>query len=1025
MLVGEAAWSGERVGELRQLAKQIQLHITDEPSNDTPIVSEVEKLGFRITNLTEAIQQLGNHLAKQPVDNSKEQNKHKVQEAVEKTEELLALPPPQPDEALQRADKLKNQLLALGCKNGPSVDLRPDDESIESWENVIGKTHGRYEQVLKGLIGDDDQLEAALITWGQYVDTVEDNMSVPAPASRQGLHEAARLCQVHKSILTTQNNVLNTLKEQSEKTDAQPRLKNLQGRLKELILRHQGALTSVTQREELLMSTISTWEVYRLKVAQIQTWLLSLEQDKQNLQLRQVARRRLDKVVERLKSLLDQVYRGEDQVGEVSALCQQLISTCDSSIHPILKAELASLQQRTTNLHSGIETWLEYLNHSCDLWNRYENIYEKIQNKLNEFQQGLFEEMPTEFLIIKTKIQEYNEIIVSLQAMNDELTTLRATREEMVDSLTPADLRLVTQRMWRVSQLQAELIHQYRLRISNLEDHLELWQLYDTRYHQFMTWANEMSTKIDGGSEQYIDSIIRKLEYDYQDEISMKSVDKLWLISESEELISSSDPEQVAELKKKIENIEAIWKNVNDKCNNRKQKLKDIVTTIRKAELTLSELKEWLFMIEKKLSSPVVFQNSSSKEIDRLLEIEEEIRKEIEKQSSNISSVLNLCDMVISDCSKFDASGDTDSLQEAYRNLDKRWGDICTRSADRKIFIKKTRKMWEELFNVHESFDSWLKTMESQVGNGNARSTYISYGELHKAITSAHELQQQIHDETPQYEELNQKYRVLARPYGRENRLDQENKIKNIVKSANLRFHTLSYYITVIIRRLRFSYKMYEDFEIRKDEVMAWLNDFDNKITDFENKQDLDDTSRKKTLCHLIISFEEQEDDFAEFEKLIEGMYQRSKYSDCLIIEESLLDFYTTRELLRTRLISLRRLLPIETLEATKVTKRESTPEHSSIVSDDDLSLSLVPDSELSSVEPTLGAVDISLIGAVGGRSLTSELKAAIEESKRLLSQLEEALKSPTPQGSEVDKTYYTFVSIFSILLLPSNLNML
>ncbi|KAK7077528.1 hypothetical protein SK128_024285, partial [Halocaridina rubra] len=1019
VLVGEAVWSGERVTELRQLARQIQLHVAEDAAQDTPLVAEVERLGFRITNLTDAITQLSNNLTLQ-ADAEQEQQKQtalqELEDGINGANNLLALPLPEVKETAARATQLQSQLVTLGESGGPMIESGPA-QAIEAWQAAVRDTHSRYEQVVAGLSKDDEQLAAALTTWQSYVDSVEASMNAPAPATREGLYESLRLCKVHRSILTTQTNVLSTLQDQAQEEDAPPHIKGLQDRLKNLIFRHKTVVSTVTEREQLLLQTLTTWEKYRIKVEHLQTWILSLEQEKQGLQLRQVARRRLEKVISRLQSLLEQLGRGEEQVEEVAKLCQELVASCDPSIHSIIKAELVSLQQRVTNMRAGVETWLSYLNRSSDLWQRYEDVYSRLNSILSDYQARLSEDLPCDFGCVKETIQKYHEATAALEALSGDLSLLRTTREEMIDSLTPPDLRLVTHRMWRVTQLKAELVHQYSLRISTLEDRLELWQLYDTRYHQFLSWAKDMETKIEGGSEQYINTLIRKLEHDYQVEIDTKSIEKLWLISEGEELLSCSNEEQAAELEKKIEHIKATWKHIHDKCTSRKQKLQDIVTTINKAEVTLAELKEWLFLIEKKLSSPVVFQNSSKKEIDSLLEAEEEVRKEIEKQSGTISSVLNLCDMVIHDCTEFDANGDTDSLQEAHQNLERRWGEICTRAEERKKFIKKTWKMWEDLIILNTTFTEWLTTTEYRVMNLTASSTLVTYESLDERITQVQELQPLIHDKTPLYEQLNQNYRILARPYGRENRLDQANEIRNMVKISNTRFHTLSYHVTVILRRLRYSRKLYDEFENRREQMLSWLNEFDIKVAEFENISYSGLEHKKRALLELVAEYERREGYLKSFDDFIVYLFQRSCYPDCMLIEESLTEYWITKKLIHSRLLTLQEVIEKEMTEmpGVIVSKIEPSLAQPGLVEeqyeqqDDEYRVPMTSDAELQELEPALPSVDMSLLGAVGGRSLLLEMRAALEESKKLLACLEEGLKCPTPQGVEVDKTYYLF----------------
>lgn len=1048
--MGEAKWSGERVSELRQLATQIQGNVAEDSpyQNNTPLLSEVERLGDRINNLTDAIHQLNHHIT-QPSPNFNNQQEpleplEHVKEDVHKAHQLLALPPPQPDQALERAELLKQQLVQLGaCSKG---GVPEDDREINPvWQSALEDTHGQYQQVLAGLSGDDEQLVAALKSWSQYVTTVETSIEAPVPASREGLHEEARLCQVHRSILQTQSVVLGTLKEKAAMEETPVMLRQLEGQLHELLLRHKRVLANVSDKERILISTINTWDTYRLKVSQLQSWLLNLEQEKQSLNLRQVARRRIDKVITRLQILLEQCIKGQSQVKGLGIICQDLVKTCDDSIHPILNAELRSLEQRSSNIQAAVNTWLHHLQKSSKLWLRYEELHNRLSSYMSGLQSGLNDGLPTEFSNVKSTIKDYTKKIDELEALESDICLLRSTKDEMLESLTPADARLVNQRMWRIIQLQAELIHQYKLRINTLEDRLELWQLYDTKYDQFMEWATDMKDKIDGSNEQYLEAIIRKLEYEYQDEICLKTIQKLWLVSEGEELLRCSNKEQAVQVQSKIEIVESTWEMINDKCKNRKQKLVDISNTISKTEITLTGLKEWLYKIEVKLTSPIFFQTCTKKEIDHLLELEETLRKEIELQSSTISSVLNLCDIIIRDCNAFDANGDTDSLTIAFSSLERRWQDICSQSVERKEFITKTWTMWQELTLLHDPIATWLTDMEAKVGDTSADSALIPYSELSSVTEKTHKLQREIHNHTRQFEEMNQSFRGISRHCGRQNRLDQQGEIKTKVKSANARFHELNNYITIILKRVQHSSDIYNDFALKKDRIVKLLSAYNSRLETVETNKNQKQANKKKSVNTVINDFKKNRTEIIEFNELIETVFQRSSYPDCVDAEMELRPYQQECQELHDRLT---RLCTVYTIDITEIitiityilpaasltshTLLLDTPEpsltdqpsllqaslSSSVVTDEEEEdddgnlLSLIPDSELSVLEPTMHTFDATFAGSAVGRSRENELKAALDEANKLLSQLEEAIACPTPEGAEVDKMYYSFVSI-------------
>ncbi|MPC30271.1 Nesprin-1 [Portunus trituberculatus] len=171
VLVGEAAWSGERVSELRQLAHQIRLHLAEDSAQDTPLVAEVERLGFRITNLTEAITQLSSSLTQQVNAEQHQKKESALQEleaGINGAHTLLALPEPEVNEAAERATQLKDQLVALGGTGGPVIDSGPS-QLVEAWQIAVRDTHSRYQQFLTWAKDMEDKIDGGS---EQYIDTL-------------------------------------------------------------------------------------------------------------------------------------------------------------------------------------------------------------------------------------------------------------------------------------------------------------------------------------------------------------------------------------------------------------------------------------------------------------------------------------------------------------------------------------------------------------------------------------------------------------------------------------------------------------------------------------------------------------------------------------------------------------------------------------------------------------------------------------------------------------------------------------
>lgn len=62
-----------------------------------------------------------------------------------------------------------------------------------------------------------------------------------------------------------------------------------------------------------------------------------------------------------------------------------------------------------------------------------------------------------------------------------------------------------------------------------------------------------------------------------------------------------------------------------------------------------------------------------------------ELQRDIEKHSTGVASVLNLCEVLLHDCDACATDTECDSIQQATRSLDRRWRSICALSMERRI----------------------------------------------------------------------------------------------------------------------------------------------------------------------------------------------------------------------------------------------------------------------------------------------------------------------------------------------------
>lgn len=71
----------------------------------------------------------------------------------------------------------------------------------------------------------------------------------------------------------------------------------------------------------------------------------------------------------------------------------------------------------------------------------------------------------------------------------------------------------------------------------------------------------------------------------------------------------------------------------------------------------------------------------------------QELQRDIEKHSTGVASVLNLCEVLLHDCDACATDAECDSIQQATRSLDRRWRSICAMSMERRLKYDQLMKL--------------------------------------------------------------------------------------------------------------------------------------------------------------------------------------------------------------------------------------------------------------------------------------------------------------------------------------------
>ncbi|MBN3317201.1 SYNE2 protein, partial [Atractosteus spatula] len=317
------------------------------------------------------------------------------------------------------------------------------------------------------------------------------------------------------------------------------------------------------------------------------------------------------------------------------------------------------------------------------------------------------------------------------------------------------------------------------------------------------------------------------------------------------------------------------------------KKLKDTLATVQQLDKNMSNLRTWLSRIETELAKPVIYTICGDDEIQRKLAEQQDLQRDIEQHSEGVTSVLNLCDVLLHDTDACTSETECDSIQQTTRSLDRRWRNICAMSMERRFKIEDTWRLWCRFLEDYSRFEDWLKTAERTAASPN--SAEVLYTNAKEELKKFEAFQRQVHERLTQLELVNKQYRRLAR----ENRTDAASRLKLMVHEGNQRWDNLQKRVSAILRRLKHFTSQREEFESTRDGILVWLTEMDLQLTNVEHfsESDIEDKMRQLNGFQQEITLHTN-----KIDQLIvfgENLIQKSEPMDAVLIEDELEELHS------------------------------------------------------------------------------------------------------------------------------------
>ncbi|XP_061899190.1 nesprin-1-like isoform X1 [Entelurus aequoreus] len=470
----------------------------------------------------------------------------------------------------------------------------------------------------------------------------------------------------------------------------------------------------------------------------------------------------------------------------------------------------------------------------------------------------------------------------TIDGWTGDLSHLTVLRESLSCYISAEDLSVLQERMELLHRMWEEICHQMSSRAQQVSDKLNEWNVFSEKYKELCEWLTSMEGKVSQNGDVSIEEMIERLRKDYQEEISVAEENKLHLHQLGERLARASHRGKAVEIEHKLTKVNDRWQHLLDLIAARVKKLRETLVAVQQLDKNMSSLRSWLAHIETELSQPMAYDACDFQDIQRKLDQQQELQSDIEKHSTGVASVLNLCEVLLHDCDACATDAECESIQQATRSLDRRWRSICASSMERRLKIEETWRLWQKFLEDFSRFEEWLATSEKTAALPN--SSGVLYTIAKEELKKFESFQRQVHESLTQLELINKQYRRLAR----ENRTDASCHLKEMAHGANQRWDNLQKRVASVLRRLKHFISQREEFETARDAILVWLTEMDLQLTNIEHFSECDIQAKIKQLK----SFQQEISlTTAKIERIFhqgEALLEKSEPLDAAVIEEEL-----------------------------------------------------------------------------------------------------------------------------------------
>jgi nesprin-1 len=687
---------------------------------------------------------------------------------------LQSITPVDQDESKEQLQLLRNHLLALSRAEPQlhsikerALEISPTREPsivevLQLWQRVFRETFQQYHRLSARLVRSQD-VAAALRLWQEYLAHVQDFLSSNLPGDYSGLSEDRNLCEVHKNLLTDQQKLILTVRSEDGKDLSITEQFNVLTNL------HNESLVRIMERHAAVNDRLTGWERYRIDQSKLLSWLKDIDKERGRLQLRFIHVRRLDKILQRIEALLEKIPNGESQADALQRQQELLLRNCDETVAVSVRMEHAANTQRISNIRASLETWKEFVLRIKALNDKHVEQTAKITSifcETNRAVAAITKVNSGSLAKIRQSLDTLQQHKTKLVTCTTDLETLGVITEQLRECLSPSDMKSLNQQSFLLWQQHGDLEHQLALLIYKLGERCSLQGRWESRCARLLVWMKDTENRIHNSDTPNVDEpeeALKRLECEVQAEMALKQRELEWVQNNGLELMNMAEPEDKEKLRTSLNEINERWSHLLTAGKSRVNKIVDLMQTMNTLQTRLAEIRAWLSSVETQISEPYVIESTSQATIDKKLRDHEQLQKSIEAESGIIGEVLNLCEILLSDCDAWKASFNTDAIKNGMEGLERRWKATCVKSSERKRKIMLTGKLLAELDSIRQEHEKWLNIVDIELEQLENSLSDLSKQNTDKTMAHAQNISQDIQAHQPALQILEQCYSRLAK----------------------------------------------------------------------------------------------------------------------------------------------------------------------------------------------------------------------------------------------------------------------